>query len=47
MKQAFLNLLFSLIAFAIAYSIALLTGLQVIQQAVFLSGCVKKLRREE
>jgi len=34
MKKALINLLFSLIAFSIAYSIALLTGLLVIQQAV-------------
>jgi steroid 5-alpha reductase family enzyme len=34
MKQAILNLLFSLIAFSMAYGIALLTGLALIQQAV-------------
>ena len=41
MKQAFLNLLFSLIAFSIAYSIALLTGLQVIQQAVLIAFVIQ------
>lgn len=34
MKQAFAHLLFSLIAFTITYGIALLTSLQIIQQAV-------------
>ena len=37
MKQALLNLFFSLIAFSIAYSIALLTGLALIQQAVLIA----------
>jgi len=37
MKQSFLNLLFSLIAFSISYGIALLTGLEVIQQAVWIA----------
>ena len=33
MKQALTHLLFSLIAFSITYGIALLTSLQIIQQA--------------
>ena len=37
MKQAILNLLFSLIAFSMAYGIALLTGLALIQQAVLIT----------
>lgn len=41
MKQALINLLFSLIAFSITYSIALLTGLQVIQQAVFIAFLIQ------
>ena len=41
MKQALLNLLFSLIAFSISYSIALLTGLQVIQQAVLIAFLIQ------
>ena len=41
MKQALLNLFFSLIAFSIAYSIALLTGLQVIQQAVLIAFVIQ------
>jgi steroid 5-alpha reductase family enzyme len=41
MKQALLNLLFSLIAFSIAYGIALLTGLQVIQQAVLIAFLIQ------
>jgi steroid 5-alpha reductase family enzyme len=41
MKQALINLLFSLIAFSITYSIALLTGLQVIQQAVFIAFIIQ------
>jgi steroid 5-alpha reductase family enzyme len=41
MKQALLNLLFSLIAFSIAYGIALLTGLQVIQQAVLIAFIIQ------
>ena len=41
MKQALLNLLFSLIAFSIAYSIALLTGLQLIQQAVLIAFLIQ------
>ena len=41
MKQAVLNLLFSLIAFSIAYSIALLTGLEVIQQAVLIAFLIQ------
>ena len=41
MKQAFLNLLFSLIAFSIAYSIALLTGLALIQQAVLIAFLIQ------
>ena len=41
MKQALLNFLFSLIAFSIAYSIALLTGLQVIQQAVLIAFLIQ------
>ena len=41
MKQAILNLLFSLIAFSIAYGIALLTGLEVIQQAVLIAFLIQ------
>ncbi len=41
MKQSLLNLLFSLIAFSIAYSIALLTGLQIIQQAVLIAFLIQ------
>ena len=41
MKQSLLNLLFSLIAFSIAYSIALLTGLEVIQQAVLIAFLIQ------
>jgi len=41
MKQALLNLLFSLIAFSIAYGIALLTGLQVVQQAVLIAFLIQ------
>ena len=41
MKQALINLLFSFIAFSITYSIALLTGLQVIQQAVFIAFLIQ------
>ena len=41
MKQALLNLLFSLIAFFIAYGIALLTGLQVIQQVVLIAFLIQ------
>jgi len=41
MKQALLNLLFSFIAFSIAYGIALLTGLQVIQQAVLIAFLIQ------
>ena len=41
MKQALLNLLFSLIAFSIAYSIALLTGLEVIQKAVLIAFLIQ------
>ena len=41
MKQSLLNLLFSFIAFAIAYSIALLTGLQVVQQAVLIAFVIQ------
>jgi len=43
MKQALLNFLFSLIAFSIAYSIALLTGLQLIQQAVLIAFLIQWL----
>ena len=41
MKQSLLNLLFSLIAFSIAYGIALLTGLEVIQQAVLIAFLIQ------
>ena len=41
MKQSLLNLLFSLIAFSIAYSIALLTGLEVIQKAVLIAFLIQ------
>jgi len=41
MKQALLNLLFSLIAFSIAYSIALLTGLALIQKAVLIAFLIQ------
>lgn len=43
MKQALINLFFSLIAFSIAYSIALFTGLQVIQQAVLIAFLIQWL----
>jgi steroid 5-alpha reductase family enzyme len=43
MKQTLLNLLFSLIAFSIAYSIALLTGLLLIQQAVLIAFLIQWL----
>jgi len=43
MKQSLLNLLFSLIAFSITYSIALLTGLQVIQQAILFAFFIQWL----
>ncbi len=43
MKQALINLLFSLIAFSIAYSIALLTGLELIQQAVLIAFLIQWL----
>ncbi len=41
MKQSLLNLLFSLIAFSIAYSISILTGLQIIQQAVLIAFLIQ------
>lgn len=41
MKQSLINLIFSLIAFSITYSIALLTGLQVIQQAVLIAFLIQ------
>jgi len=41
MKQAVLNLLFSFIAFSIAYSIAHLTGLLLIQQAVLIAFLIQ------
>ena len=41
MKQSLLNLLFSLFAFSIGYSIALLTGIQVIQQAVLIAFLIQ------
>jgi hypothetical protein len=41
MKQAPINLLFSLFAFSIAYSIALLTGLALIQQAVLIAFVIQ------
>jgi steroid 5-alpha reductase family enzyme len=41
MKQAILNLLFSLIAFSMAYGIALLTGLALIQQAVLITFLIQ------
>ena len=41
MKQTLLNLLFSLIAFSIAYSIALLTGLALIQKAVLIAFLIQ------
>ena len=41
MKQSLLNLLFSLIAFSIAYSISILTGLQIIQQAVLIAFVIQ------
>ncbi len=43
MKQALINLFFSLIAFSIAYGIALFTGLQVIQQAVLIAFLIQWL----
>lgn len=43
MKQALINLFFSLIAYSIAYSIALFTGLQVIQQAVLIAFLIQWL----
>ncbi|MSQ38957.1 MAG: DUF1295 domain-containing protein [Chitinophagaceae bacterium] len=41
MKQSLLNLLFSLIAFSIVYGIALLTGIEVIQQAVLIAFLIQ------
>jgi len=41
MKQSLINLLFSLIAFSITYSIALLTGLVLIQQAVLIAFLIQ------
>jgi type III secretory pathway component EscU len=41
MKQALINLLFSLIAFSIAYSISQLTGLALIQQAVLIDFVIQ------
>lgn len=41
MKQSLINLIFSLIAFSITYSIALLTGLQVIQQAILIAFLIQ------
>ena len=41
MKQAPINLLFSLFAFSIAYCIALLTGLALIQQAVLIAFVIQ------
>jgi len=41
MKQAILNLLFSFIAFSMAYGIALLTGLALIQQVVLITFLIQ------
>ncbi len=41
MKQALLNLFFALIAFVLVYGIALLTGLSVIQEAVFIAFLIQ------
>lgn len=41
MKQSLLNLLFSLIAFSIVCGIALLTGIEVIQQAVLIAFLIQ------
>ena len=43
MKPALLNLFFALIAFLIGSAIALLTGLQIIQQAVFMAFLIQWL----
>ena len=41
MKQSILNLIFSLLSFAIGYGIALLTGLELIQQAVLIAYVIQ------
>ncbi len=41
MKQALLNLFFALIAFILVYGIALLTGLSVIQEGVFIAFLIQ------
>lgn len=41
MRQSFLNLIFSLIAFLIGYGIALLTGLEIIQKAILIAYLIQ------
>ena len=41
MKKSILNLIFSLLSFAVGYGIALLTGLELIQQAVLIAYLVQ------
>jgi steroid 5-alpha reductase family enzyme len=41
MKQSLLNLLFSFLAFSIAYGIACLTGLELIQQAILIAFIIQ------
>lgn len=41
MKQSILNIIFSLIAFIIGYSIALLTGLELIQKAILIAYLIQ------
>jgi steroid 5-alpha reductase family enzyme len=41
MKQSLLNILFSFLAFAIGYGIALLTGLELIQQAILIAYIIQ------
>jgi hypothetical protein len=41
MKQSLLNILFSFLAFAIGYGIALLTGLELIQQAILIAYLIQ------
>ena len=41
MKQSILNLLFSFLSFAIGYGIALLTGLELIQEAILIAYLIQ------
>ena len=41
MKQSILNVIFSLLSFAIGYGIALLTGLELIQQAILIAYVIQ------